>query len=246
MAVPAVVSCVASRNKRGRSAPEPGSLGLNNRQSLPYFCLTLAGRTPGRNSNSWRGAACCGPPEGRRPARATQRVAEAPHNFLNFGLSPTPPRRSAPGRQGRRFYEPQKQHFLYYPIRWVRPRRAPHAPLMRRPCRGRRFRTESRYSLSAQIPAQSSAQRGAKTGNGFRTRRTSAAQSSPQFSVPCQPHCGSACAPPRLPSPAAILAGLASANRQNMPVQAGGRQSFCAPLFFRAPWEILSKHASAF
>ena len=76
------------------------------------------------------------------------------------------------------------------------------------------------YSLAAQnlskscpihrpCPAPSSARRGAKTVSGFRTRRTSAAQSSPQFSVPCQPHCGSAVAPPRLPSPAAILAGLA-------------------------------------
>ena len=38
-----------------------------------------------------------------REARATRWVAEAPHNFLNFGLSPTPPRRSALGRRGRRF-----------------------------------------------------------------------------------------------------------------------------------------------
>ena len=64
----------------------------------------------------------------------------------------------------------------------------PHAPLMRRPRRGRRF-YESRYSLSpqspangsaqstAQIQAPCSAQRGAKTVTGFRTRRTVAAQS---------------------------------------------------------------------
>ncbi len=90
----------------------------------------------------------CGPPRSEASASAIQRVAEAPHNFLNFGLSPTPQSGFAAGRQGRRFYEPQKQHFLYYPIRWVRPRRAPHVPLMRRPRRGRRFRSESRYSLS--------------------------------------------------------------------------------------------------
>ena len=64
---------------------------------------------------------------------------------------------------------------------------------------GRRF-CESRYSLSYQIPAQSSspcsAQRSTKTVSGFRARRTIAAQSPAQFSVPCPPHCGSACAPP--------------------------------------------------
>ena len=41
--------------------------------------------------------------------------------------------------------------FFITPIRWVRPRRAPHAPLKRRPRRGRRFREESRYSLSVQV-----------------------------------------------------------------------------------------------
>ena len=42
----------------------------------------------------------------------------------------------------------------------------------------------------------SSAQRGAKTATGFRTRRTVAAQSTAQFFAPCPPHCGSAVAPP--------------------------------------------------
>ncbi len=130
----------------------------------------------------------------------------------------------------------------------------PHAPLMRRSRRGRRFLSESRYSLlaySSSPPAETrlnlrkcnclsglkpvgpktsmascgsprpeasarappkgrrstankfspiqvpfSAQRGSKTVTGFRTRKTVAAQRSPQFSAPCQPHCGSACAPP--------------------------------------------------
>ncbi len=83
---------------------------------------------------------------------------------------------------------------------------------------GRPLTRELSYSLSAQIPAQSpakskaqstvhstapfSAQRSGKTVAGFRTRRTNTAQSSPQFSAPSQPHCGSAFAPPRLPSPA--------------------------------------------
>ena len=69
----------------------------------------------------------------------------------------------------------------------IRPRRAPLAPLMRRPCRGRRFPSESRYLLLVKAGRKSSA----------------------RFSAPCQYHCGSAAAPPRLPSPAAILAGLA-------------------------------------
>ncbi len=60
---------------------------------------------------------------------------------------------------------------------------------------------ELRDSASRRSSANSSAQSTA--------RRTSTAQSVPQFSAPCQPHCGSAVAPPRLPSPAAILAGLA-------------------------------------
>ncbi len=45
--------------------------------------------------------------------------------------------------------------------------------------------------------------------NRFSRPKNSTAQSTTQFSAPCLPHCGSACAPPRLPSPAAYLAGLA-------------------------------------
>ena len=42
----------------------------------------------------------------------------------------------------------------------------------------------------------------------FSRPKNSTAPSTAQFSAPCQPHCGFAIAPP-LPSPAAILAGLA-------------------------------------
>ncbi len=128
---------------------------------------------------------------------------------VGFGLSPIPPRRSAPGRTGRRFEEP-------------------------------------RYSLSAQIPAQSLAQRGAKTVAGFRARRTVAAQSTAQFSAPCPPHCGSAVAPPHSRRPRQFLPDWLSANRQNMPFLRGLATEFCTPFFVRAPWEILSKHASEF
>jgi len=69
LVVQAVFSCVASRNKRGRAARERW-------QSQPK-----AGRTPGRYSNSRHEAAYCGPPEGRRPARTTLRVARAQPSF---------------------------------------------------------------------------------------------------------------------------------------------------------------------
>ena len=54
---------------------------------------------------------------------------------------------------------------------------------------------ELRGSKSRRCSAKCSAQRGGKTAIGFPARRTSTAQ----FSAPCQPHCGSACAPPHFP-----------------------------------------------
>ena len=102
--------------------------------------------------------------------------------------------------------------------------RPPHAPLKRRPRRGRRF-CESRYSLLAQNPAKSKAQptapcsarRSGKTVAGFPAPRTGKAQCSPQFSAPCQPHCGSAVAPPRLPSPAGISSRFCSPQNERNP-----------------------------
>ena len=72
---------------------------------------------------------------------------------------------------------------------------------MRRPRRGRRPKgrtsiVQSPAQLTAQSTAPCSAQRGAKTVAGFRARKTDTVQSSPQFSASCQPHCGSAVAPP--------------------------------------------------
>ena len=64
-----------------------------------------------------------------RPARATQRVARAtprsPPKAVGFGLSPIPPRRSAPGRTGRRPKGSQKQRFSVAASgeRILRPRR---------------------------------------------------------------------------------------------------------------------------
>ncbi len=56
---------------------------------------------------------------------------------------------------------------------------------------------ELRGSTSRKSTANSSAQRDTKTVTGFRARRTATAPSSPQFSAPWPPHCGSAFAPPR-------------------------------------------------
>ncbi len=112
---------------------------------------------------------------------------------------------------------------------------------MRRPRRGRRPKgrtsiAQSPAQLTAQSTAPCSAQRGAKTVAGFRARKTDTVQSSPQFSASCQPHCGSAVAPPRLPSPAAILAGLAECQPAEYAILSGRATEFLwVSKFFRAP-----------
>ncbi len=79
-------------------------------QSLIHYLLSKASRTPGRNGNSRRGAACCGPPEGVRPARLCESQEQSIHSppmTIRFGLrAPGVGRR--PSAQARRFYEPQK------------------------------------------------------------------------------------------------------------------------------------------
>ena len=89
-------------------------------------------------------------------------------------------------------------------------------------------------SKNRKSTTNSSAQRGAKTDYGFRARRTVAAQSTAQFSAPCQPHCGSAVAPPRLPSPAAILAGLAECQPAEYTLLNGRATEFCSKSRFFA------------
>ncbi len=79
-------------------------------QSLIHYLLSKASRTPGRNGNSRRGAACCGPPEGVRPARLCESQEQSIHSppmTIRFGLrAPGVGRR--PSAHARRFYEPQK------------------------------------------------------------------------------------------------------------------------------------------
>ena len=102
---------------------------------LPYFCLTLAGRTPGRHSNSRRGTACCGPPEGRRPARAPLKGRKSLGNSsppftvhdcqVRAARSPGGPKAQHAGSAVLRTAKAQLIQLLQFCE--VRPRRAPRA-----------------------------------------------------------------------------------------------------------------------
>ena len=146
--------------------------------------------------------------QGTRPARAALRAATATAylTYNKFAASGecNEPRRVAVRRVGwqrtARLCESQLQRPIHHP-RFARfvlgaPPRAGafgHSDwAASTPIRERRFLAESRYSLSTQSPTKSKA------------------QSSTQFSTPCQPHCGSAGAPPRLPSPAGISSRFCS------------------------------------
>ncbi len=190
-----VFSCVASRNKRCRSALEYWPPRLNNRQPLPYLCSCGSKNRAGRSLPLRRPATNVAlGPAGFDPLK---HFPHSPPKSFKFGLSPIsvgfglrapgwaegPARRPSDPKGSQVFslthHQPTTQ------ISWVRP--VAHPPRRYSPGRtGRRF-CESRYSLSAQIPAQS------------------ATQSSLQFSAPCRPHCGSAFAPPRLRAPGNLV-----------------------------------------
>ncbi len=166
-------------SRDGRTAFSADSLYPQDGQHLPYFELNPAVRRTARagrlpSGGPQRSQAHCEPP-GARPAKTML------HSLVKAAKFNRRPKRS----------QEHNPFVLGAP---------PHAPLMRRPRRGRRFK-EPRYSLSP----QSSAQRGGKTVFGFPARRTIAAQSKALFSAPCQPHCGSACAPPRFRAPARFI-----------------------------------------
>ena len=88
-----------------------GVRAVGNRLELPHIAELCADGRPGGTATLDAQAACCGPPVGRRPARAALRAATAllhssPHSF-GFGLrAPRVGRR--PSAQAQRFYEPQK------------------------------------------------------------------------------------------------------------------------------------------
>ncbi len=170
---PSLFSCVASRNKQvPLGTRKPAASTPSNWPPLPYFELNPAVRRTARAGRLPTGGpqthdVRCVPPG--RPTRPKAQPMLCP-NSVGCGL-----RRPARDPKDRR-----SSALFAVPFCEVRPRRAPHAPLMRRPRRGRRPKG-----------------------------RTSTAQSTPQFSAPCQPHCGSADAPP-LPSPAGISSRFCS------------------------------------
>ena len=138
----------------------------------------------------------CGPPRREASARAALRAAKA----LPIRFRPQPAENE--DGAGAKYFGP------------------PHPGAAGRPLsRGLSYSLSAQSTANssaqpiAQISSPCSAQRSTKTVSGFRARRTVAAQSSPQFSAPCSPHCGSAIAPPPFRAPCAIH--LYSANRRN-------------------------------
>ncbi len=145
------------------------------------------------------------------PARhnLTQPTASSP---APFGLSPTPPRRFAPGRRGRRFCEPQEHSPSTAPFCGIRPQRPPRAA-----CASLRPRTAIlRIALSLRRCLRHS-----NAGSLYPVLRPRAFGKSCQnaqvhfddFPLKASARCRSAlegrpCLP-QFESPAAILAGLA-------------------------------------
>ena len=99
---------------------------------------------------------------------------------------------------------------------------------------------KSRYPLSVQAieacGAQKQRELRASAVGGFGLRTSASRKSTVQPTAPCPPHCGSAFAPPRLPSPAAILAGLAECQPAEYALFGGRATGFSwVSKFFRAP-----------
>ena len=111
VALPLGINAAGPRWAMGRSYP-------NNWLPLPYFGLTLAGRTPGWYRNFRREAAYCGPaPAHGRPARLCESQEHYPPFMRNlpFGFGLRAPRVGRrPSAQTRRFYEPQKHSSFNY------------------------------------------------------------------------------------------------------------------------------------
>ncbi len=182
-------------------------------------------------------AAGCGPPEGeaagprgssnrRSPTSAARRVGwrrtarlyepqEHSQQFrpiYNPNLScsacrPSPPRRSAPGRQGRRPFRSQEQHLIHSPNPLSSSSGAPPpASAFGVRCAPRTaIPLKSRYPLSVQAieacGAQKQRQLRASAVGGFDPRASASRKSTVQPTAPCPPHCGSAFAPPRFRRP---------------------------------------------
>ncbi len=150
-------SCAAQRAAEAQPIHRPNSVGFGPRATIYHHLLSGSACRP-----SPRGAPRLGDKAG--DLKVATIPAPAPPHSVKFGLR-RPARASKMPRRRPGGSTNRKSTAFFCRIR---PRRAPHAPLKRRPHRGRRFPSESRYSLSAQISTQSSTQRGAKTDYGFR------------------------------------------------------------------------------
>ena len=146
-------SRVAGRPWAGVRPADPLSRKSNAQstaKSSVQFCRVRAARSPGGPKAQRAGPAVLRTAK----ARSTARPNPPPvyHHILSGSACRPSPRAAKPlgDRAGdlkvATIPAPALPQFCR-----VRPRRAPHAPLMRRPRRGRRFREESRYSLSVQV-----------------------------------------------------------------------------------------------
>ncbi len=155
---------------------------------------------------------------GRRPKGRTSTAQSPPlilsSHSVEFGLSPISPSGKAGDPKGSQ----EHSSFVLGPAYGVR--YAPRTAIL----------LESRYSLSSESKtlstANSSAQRGSKTGCGFRAQRTVTAQSTAQFFAPCAPHCGSAFAPPHFRRPLGFHLDFAHRKTSEIPYLRGRATEF--------------------
>ena len=157
-------------------------------------------------------------PAGRKSsAQITTRLS--PHSF-RFGLSPTPPRRSAPGRQGRRFGEPQKlSQFVFGRSQ-------------------RRTKTERKRSISA---LRIRGLRADRCHGDLATRSHPKFQPKARPNSPPRVHFTAAPLSLRRVSVARwdFISILLTAKRVKSLIYAGGRRIFCMQIeFCRAPYAI--------
>ncbi len=152
--------------RNARSSPAPAESATSTDELQPSACRGGGLRDPkGRKSSAQSQSNTSPTPYNRfRPVRP---VAQPPETLRAWATRPA----TSKGRKS------SLQVYCSFGRRAPRVGRRPSA-------HARRF-TESRYSLSAQSPGNSSAQRSAKTAQAIFAPEE-----------PCQPHCGSAVAPP--------------------------------------------------
>ena len=205
-AVPTVFRYVASRNKRGR--PTVGK-GLE----LPYSDLT-AGRTPGVTAIFDAKRRIAGLPMGGfgpRDPLGSQKQCLVRRPILRGSSSARPPR-AANASLSPRTAIPHGIALFALGLSGSKPAGLKATPVAGLRCG--RLRYERPYGSQKLGPnsgnsTQSIAQSSPHVQPNA-ARKTDTGQSTAQFSAPYPPHCGSAFAPPRLPSPAGISSRFCS------------------------------------